>query len=318
MTASPSAITAGIHSAVIPAAGLGTRLRPLTDAIPKELLPIGRRPVLAHILAELQAAGIRRALLVVSERKPQIRAAFGESYSAADLGGGNSVGEPLRCDYVVQKEQRGLGDAIQYAEAWVGTEPFVVALGDCLIESPDPAAPLRRLIATRQEKQAAVALLTEAVSPERVSRYGVLAPAQPLSENPTEPFAVADLIEKPAPEVAPSRMVVAARYVLSPEIFAQLRRTPLDRRGELALADAIQGLCRAGAPVWAVPFLPGEARLDIGSYETFYAAFLRLALQDPEYGEAARRAAQAELTRLSQGGDHRVSEEKAPAAPTTA
>src|SRR5579871_5200231 len=144
----------GIHKAVIPAAGLGTRLRPLTQAFPKELLPVGRKPVLAHIADELRAAGITDALFVVSERKPQVRAFFGDVYAGDDAGA-----PPLRCAYALQEEQRGLGDALLRAEAWVGADSFTVAFGDCLIDAPAPGAPLRRLLSTHQRQCAAATVL---------------------------------------------------------------------------------------------------------------------------------------------------------------
>lgn len=290
MSASFSAVNSGIHKAVIPAAGLGTRLRPLTFAFPKELLPVGRKPVLAHIAAELRAAGITHALFIVSERKPQIRAFFGDVYQEE----GDTL-PPLHCEYVLQLEQHGLGDALLYSEQWVGADPFVVAFGDCLVESIEPAAPLRRLIATHQAQRAGATVLAETVAWEKVSRYGVLAPEMPHTEPPTEPFALADIVEKPAREAAPSNFVVAARYAFQPALFDALRRAPLDVRGELNVTDPVRLLRQDGLPLWAVPLRSGEFRRDIGNFETFYAAFLRAALRDPDYGEMARRVAEEEL-----------------------
>jgi len=280
----------GIHKAVVPAAGLGTRLRPLTYAFPKELLPIGRKPVLAHIAEELRRAGITRILFIVSERKPQIRSFFGESYS-----GDESENAPLQCDYALQEEQRGLGDALLRAKAWVGDDPFVVAFGDCLIEAPEPAAPLQRLIATHCAQGAAATTLVETVAWEKVSRYGVLAPETPREEPATAPFAAADIVEKPPLADAPSNLVVAARWALTPAIFAYLERNRPDTRGELNLTDAVRALKRDGGPLWATPLREGEFRRDIGNFESFYTAFIRAALRDAEYGPAARRAAAEEL-----------------------
>jgi UTP--glucose-1-phosphate uridylyltransferase len=274
-----------IHRAVIPAAGLGTRLRPLTRAFPKELLPIGRKPVLAHIAAELHAAGITEVLFVVSERKPQIRDYFGESYAGEE---GENWETPLRCDYVTQTQQRGSGDAVLYAQDWVGNAPFLAVFGDCLMDAPEPAAPLRRVLATHREQQAAATVLVETVPWEKVARYGVLAPAQPL-DAPTAPFAAADIVEKPAPQDAPSNLVVAARWALQPAIFAFLRRLEPDTRGEFSLTDAVRALCREQGPLWGVPLLPGEARRDIGSMESFFTAFVRAALRDSDYGNIVRR-----------------------------
>ncbi len=272
-----------ITRAVVPAAGLGTRLRPLTDAIPKELLPIGRKTVLHYVLAELQAAGIERVLFVVSERKPQIRACFGEDFAGdADL-------PPVHCEYAIQAAMRGSGDAVRLAEEWTAGESFVVAFGDCFIEGADNgAAPLRRLIATHLERDAASAVLVEAVERAKVSRYGVVAPLEVLPKPAMEPFALRDLVEKPSVEEAPSNLVVAARFTLSPQIFDALNRSENDRRGEQNLPDAMRLLLREGGATWAVPLRPGEARRDIGSFDTFFAAFVRAALQDPEISAFVR------------------------------
>ncbi len=284
-----SANEKSLRRAVLPAAGLGTRLRPLTQAFPKELLPVGRKPVLAHIATELLGAGITEALFIISERKPQIRGFFGESYEDDVTGG------VLHCSYTVQEQQRGLGDALLYAADWTEGEPFVVAFGDCLIDAPNSSAPLRRLMAAHQNEGSDATVLTEQVAWEKVVRYGVLAPAEPQPDVPTEPFALADIVEKPAPQDAPSRNVVAARWILAPAIFDILRRTPLDARGELNLTDAVRTLKREGGRLWAVPLRSGEFRRDIGNFETFYAAFLRAALTDPEFGASARRVAQEVL-----------------------
>jgi len=278
-----------IRKAVLPAAGLGTRLQPLTRAFPKELLPVGRLPVLAHIAKELRLAGITEALFVISERKPQIPAYFGEHY----LGDEPEL-PPLNCHYVVQTEQRGLGDALLCAESWVGTEAFAVAFGDCLIEASEPSAPLRRLVATHLGQGATATTLVETVPWERVSRYGVLAPVEPGNAVPIAPFAASDIVEKPAQADAPSNLVVAARWILHPSIFDFLRGSALDARGERNLTDAVRGQIRAGGALWAVPLLAGEHRRDIGNFESFFTAFVRAALRDEEFGAAVRRVVQEE------------------------
>jgi UTP--glucose-1-phosphate uridylyltransferase len=288
MSPTPTVTTASISRAVVPAAGLGTRLRPLTHAIPKELLPIGRKPVLAYVLEELCAAGITHALFVVSERKPQIRSYFGDVYVADnDL-------PPLQCDYVIQSEQRGSGDAVLCAESWVGDEPFVVAFGDCLIEAQEPGGPLRRLIDTHLGHGAAATVLVESVERSKVSRYGVVAPVDSLPQEPQEPFAIAGVVEKPTVAEAPSNLVVAARWALQPSIFGALRRCAVDTRGELNIPDAARQLMPFSS-CWAVPLRNGEARRDIGNMESFLTQFVRAALQDPECGAALRRIVRTEL-----------------------
>ena len=236
-----------------------------------------------HVLAELQGAGIERVLFVVSERKPQIRACFGNQFT------GDTDLPPIQCEYVIQTDMRGSGDAVRLAEDWTVGEPFVVAFGDCMIEGNNSGAePLRRLIATLTDQNAASAVLVEAVAREKVSRYGVVAPLETLPEAPVKPFALRDIVEKPSVEDAPSRLVVAARFALSPAIFDALRRSENDPRGEQNLPDAMRLLLREGGATWAVPLRPGEARRDIGSFDTFFAAFVRAALQDPEASSAVR------------------------------
>ena len=292
---------------------------------PKELLPVGREPVLSYIATELRESGITDVLFIVSDSKPQIRAYFGDVYE-----GERPNLPPLRCAYVTQQEQRGSGDALLYAQEWVGDAPFVVAFGDCIIEgvgcrvsgvgehapinhsansteqptniehsTPDTRhptpSPLQRLIAAHTQQQAAATVLVEKMERAKVSRYGVVAPLQQLDAVPLGAFALADIVEKPRVEDAPSDLVIAARWVLNPAVFTLLRQTELDARGERNITDAVRALGKAGNPLWAVPLRPGEARRDIGNFESFFAQFVRAALRDTEFGSAARRAAEEEM-----------------------
>ena len=292
----------GVTRAVVPAAGLGSRLRPLTRAFPKELLPVGREPVLSYIATELREAGITDVLFIVSDSKPQIRAFFGDVYE-----GERSDLPLLHCEYVTQQEQHGSGDALLYAQEWVGSESFVVAFGDCIIETKDEGGrmkdeldvpsslPLSRLIATHVMQRSSATVLVEKVVREKVSRYGVVAPRMPLDAVPLEPFALSDIVEKPRVEDAPSNLVIAARWVLNPAVFTLLRQTELDARGERNITDAVRALGQAGEALWAVPLRPGEARRDIGNFESFFAQFVRAALRDAEFGATIRRVAREEL-----------------------
>lgn len=279
-----------IRHAIIPAAGFGTRLRPLTLAFAKEMLPVGRKPVLLHVVEELRGAGITEVAFITSERKPEIENFFGETYTDGD-----ETRHPVRCAYIIQKEQRGSGDAVLLAEEWVENEPFVVAFGDCIMDAPDPSEPLRRLISTHLTHQSAATVMVEQVAWEKVSRYGVLSPETPQEDAPTEPFPAKAIVEKPAREDAPSNLVVAARFALDPRIFDYLRRNELDKRGELNLPDTMGTMREEGFPLWAVPLRPGEARRDIGNFETFFAAFVRAALRDAEFGEAVRAVVREEM-----------------------
>lgn len=268
-----------IKRAILPAAGLGTRLHPLTRAVPKEMLPLGRKPVLEYVVEEMRAAGMRRLLFVVSpDKEEMVRRYFGD---------GAAWG--VRCDYVLQSERKGLGDAILRAEAWAEGEPVLVAFGDTVIES-DGTLPAARLVETYCARRADAVVLTERISHEKTSRYGILFPAVNLPDIPTEPFPLKGVIEKPAPEAAPSLMAVSARWALGPPVFGTLRKTPPGPNGEVALTDAVQTLLTRGGVGWAVPLLPGEARRDIGGWETYLTAAARAAVRDVEFGPRIRAA----------------------------
>ena len=256
---------------------------------------MGRMPVLAHIANELRGAGITDALFIVSAQKPQIRSYFGEVYYCDGDDAHGVEATPLRCSYVTQEIQRGLGDALLYAEEWTRDEPFAVAFGDCMIDAPDPAEPLRRLLEVHANHGAGATVLAENVPREQVYRYGVLAPETAGGGEDGAPTAVRDIVEKPRPEEAPSSLVVAARWVLDPLIFRYLRSVEPDARGELNLTDAVRAMLKSGRAFWAAPLIQGEQRRDIGNFETFFAAFVRAALRDSEYGESARRAATEEM-----------------------
>jgi UTP--glucose-1-phosphate uridylyltransferase len=260
------------QTAVVPAAGWGTRLRPLSDTLPKELLPIGRRTVLENIFSELTAAGLTRIVLVVSPAKESLlKSRFGKSF------------EGVCIEYALQTEMRGLGDAVLCAEPQLSGEPqFVVALGDAVFVEAQPGAILRRLLAGGES----LSIVVQRVAREKLSRYGVVRPVDVASG---ERFSIDGIVEKPAPQDAPSDLAVAARYRLPVAIFAVLRESGLEASGEKNLTGAIATLLASGTSGAAVPLLPGEARHDIGSFETYWRAFATFALADPEHGPGLRR-----------------------------
>jgi len=283
MTAHTS-VAVGIDRALIPAAGFGTRLRPLTNAIPKEMLPIGRKPVLEHIVDEMLAIGITRLLFVISPGKEMIRHYFGD---------GSKWG--VQCDYVVQTEMKGLGDAILRGETWAEGRPILVAFGDCIIEAAG-APPSARLLETFSVHNASAVVLTERIALEKTRKYGIVAPVGDLPDTPTEPFALRGIVEKPAPEDAPSTLAVAARWALSTEIFDCLRAATPGPDGELNLTDTVRAMIDAGRIAWSVPLRHGEARRDIGGWETYLVAAARAAASDPEFGDKVRTAISAEIS----------------------
>ncbi len=258
-----------IRKAILPAGGLGTRLRPLTRVMPKELLPVGGKVVLQYVIEECAAAGIDQLLVVGNRRKPGLM----DAAAALEPPDDPDTQVPLRTVYFAsQEKQLGLAHAVLHGEAFAGEEPFVVALGDTILDGGDDSL-LARMIAVHQEAGAAATIATEPVAPERVSRYGILEPEGELGEV----FRVRGVVEKPRPEEAPSRQAIAARYVFTPEIFAACRAVRPNPEGEIELTEAMSWLARQGRPVMAVNLLPGQQRLDIGSPESYFAAFARKA-----------------------------------------
>lgn len=262
---------------VIPAAGLGTRLRPLTSgALPKEMLPVGRKLALERIVDELRAAGASRIVFVLSPVKEDlIRRQFGNG----DEAGG------VTFTYVLQPEMRGLGDAVLRAAPAVGeTARFVVALGDAVFEEPVTGGLTRRLLDATIRANAAVGLAVQRVAPALLSRYGVVKPAGDTTGS--DAFRITDIVEKPAPRDAPSNFAAAARYVLSPPVFAHLERTSPGKNGEVQLTDALRALLAEGKAGIACPLASGEVRHDLGGLDSYFRAFAAFARADPDHGTA--------------------------------
>jgi len=260
--------------AVIPAAGLGTRFLPLAKAVPKEMLPLGDRPVIHYVVEEAVAAGFDDLLIILSRGKEAIPAYFTPNLDLErhlertgkmrELAAVQAVSRLGRIHYTYQPSMHGLGDAIKQAREFVGTDPiFVVLLGDTVMHGGSPLPAM--LAAWEKHAQPSVAL--EPCSSERVSRYGVAGGRQ----IETDVFALAQLVEKPTPEHAPRLLdaagaplpfhAFAARYLLTPEIFPLLDTTPPGYGGEIQVTDAMERL-RAQRGFLGVRW-PGR-RLDIG------------------------------------------------------
>ncbi|HEV2474467.1 MAG TPA: sugar phosphate nucleotidyltransferase [Chthonomonadales bacterium] len=277
--------TSPIHKAVVPAAGLGTRLAPLTLATPKELLPIGRLPVLGHVANELREAGITDVLFIVSTGKRQIPDYFGSCY--------HTNHGALRCEYVVQDEPLGAGDAVLSARDWVGCRPVVIAFGDSFISrstASEAEPPLARLIRAHQQRKASATVLVEHLPREKVSSYGVVAPAVGAMPGQEEAFRIDRIVEKPVPAEAPSTYTVAARFVVDPDLFRHLEVRKVDERGEQNLPNALNALGEAGGALYAQRLRHGEKRWDIGNFESYFTGFTSFALNDREVGGAVKRA----------------------------
>ena len=287
----------GIVKVVVPVAGMGTRLLPATKSQPKEMLPVGRRPVVQYVVEELQAAGLNQILFVTGRKKTAIEDHFDpdpELVRQLSTGGGYALLEELkytetdaRFYYTRQSVPLGLADAVNHAKDFVGEDHFVVALGDSIIKGRDSSSFLKTMIATHLRSGAACTIAVEEVDPSEVYRYGIVKPTGG-SESASH-FDVEDLVEKPAPEAARSNLAIAARYIFGPMIFEAIRRTAPDRNGELQLTDSIRLLLQLGHQVRALRLRPGELRYDIGNFESYFKAFFDFALEDEKYGYLVRQ-----------------------------
>jgi len=291
--------------AVVPVAGLGTRLLPATKSQPKEMLPVGRKPVVQYVVEELEDAGLTSILFVTGRGKTAIENHFDrdlELRRALETSGKRELLDALAYEqadieffYTRQSEQRGLGHAILLAEGYVEGEPFVIALGDSIIESKHSPSVLRRLIEAFDRTGAAAAIALEEVEPQEVSRYGIARPADEIRGFGGEAFRISDLIEKPDPAEAPSRLAIAGRYVAAPSLFDALRRTEPGKGGEIQLTDAFRIMLDEGKTLIGLRLKPGERRHDIGNFESYFRSFLHFALADPDHGPALRKALAGEL-----------------------
>jgi UTP--glucose-1-phosphate uridylyltransferase len=283
-----------IDIAVIPVAGLGTRLLPATKSQPKEMLPVGRKPVVQYVVEELTRVGMKRVLFITGPGKASIENHFdlnGELIQTLRESGKEDLLAELQYErasvqyfYTRQRQLLGLGHAISCARAFVGNQPFVVALGDSIIGMHAESDVVLRMTRCFEEREAAAVIAFEEVPANEVSQYGI---ALPRSDD--EEFEIADLVEKPAPHEAPSNLAIAARYVLSPAIFDALAETKRGKGGEIQLTDAVRAIIRNGGRAFGVRLRPGERRYDIGNFETYFETFVAFALADPRFGPALKR-----------------------------
>lgn len=278
-----------VTTAVIPAAGLGTRFLPATKATPKEMLPVVDKPAIQYVVEEAVAAGLDDILFVTGRSKRPLEDHFDrnlELESALEAKGDTarllSVTESndlARIHYVRQGDALGLGHAVLMAERHVGNHPFAVLLGDDLIDPRD--AVLERMIAVRDALGGSVLCLME-VPRDQISLYGCAAVAPTGSDDVVQ---VTDLVEKPDVDAAPSSLAVIGRYILDPEVFSVLARTEPGRGGEIQLTDALRELALAGR-VHGVLFR--GRRYDTGDRLSYLQAVIRLALEREDLGPALR------------------------------
>ncbi len=279
--------------AVVPVAGLGTRLLPLTKTQPKEMLPVGRKPVVHHIVEELIENDIDQILFITGSNKASIENYFDLDETLVNTlrqNGKEDLLAELQLDYATvkyyftrQRQLLGLGHAIQCASDFINDQPFVVALGDSIIQGGD-AKLISRMQTCFDDHECAAVIAFEPVPKSEVFRYGI---AHPKTDD--DIFELADIVEKPTVENAPSQLAVAARYIFKPVIFDALKRITTGAGGELQLTDAIRLLIAEGHPVYGVRLSEDERRFDIGNYSAYYRAFIEFALADPTHGDDIRQ-----------------------------
>jgi len=296
-----------ITKAVVPAAGLGTRLLPATKSQPKEMLPVGRKPVVQYVVEELQAANLRQILVITGSHKrtledhldyePELIASLEKAGNEAVLSDLEYLENNSRFFFTRQSAPRGLGHAVSLAVDFVDDDAFAVALGDSLIAAEDPAAPLRAMMAAHVDLDAAAIVAVEEVPKEETFRYGIV-DIDGDSFSAGEPVEITDIVEKPSKGTAPSPLAVAARYTFDPVIFKALDRTVPDKRGEIQLTDAIKLLVSMGERVYAWPLSAEQRRYDVGNFESYFRTFIDFALADERYGYLVRKYIKAKAYEL--------------------
>lgn len=278
-----------VHSAVIPAAGMGTRFLPATKAVPKELMPIGDTPAIQVIINEALGAGVDHIVVVSSRDKPAIEQYFAPNQALVDTIRAKgkdeladrlaSIGRDWRVSIVYQDNPRGLGHAVGCAREAVGDEPFAVLLPDELMGDSSLLTQMSDVCVSTGGSVVGV----KQVRRDQVSSYGVLAPSGPIDEHGVIP--VADLVEKPPVDEAPSEFIIVGRYVLTPDVFDEIEGLTPGSGGELQLTDALRAQA-ARSPFSGV--LSDTARYDTGNPVGFLDAAIAFALQHPDMSDGIR------------------------------
>ncbi len=273
------------RKAVVPAAGLGTRLLPATKAQPKEMLPLVDRPAIQYIIEEAVAAGLDDILVITGKSKWSIEDHFDKSFELEkhlessgkieELELVRSISDLAELHYVRQGEPLGLGHAVSMAKQHISDEPFAVLLADDIMITDHPL--LSDMMKLHAKQKCTVLALME-VPIEDISLYGCVS-YEPIDGNGT--VRVTGIIEKPDPEDAPSNLAVIGRYIFTPEIFDCLDRTKPGRNGEIQLTDAISLLLK-DQPI--VGYVIKDGRFDVGTKIDYLTAIVELALVRDDLG----------------------------------
>jgi UTP--glucose-1-phosphate uridylyltransferase len=278
-----------IGKAVIPAAGFGTRFLPATKSQPKEMLPIVDTPVIQYVVEEAVHAGVTDLLMIIGKGKRSIEEHFDRSFQlesqleakgkTEELAAMRRISELADIHFVWQKEMLGLGDAVRCARHHINGEPFLILLGDTLIDAPTPAA--RQLVDLFEELHEPI-ILVEEVEPRKVNRYGI------IDGEEVRPgvYRIRDFVEKPRLGEAPSNLAIASRYLLTPDIFEHIARVSPDGGGEIQLTDALRTLVKQ-RPMYGLK-LNGR-RCDIGNKDGFVRTNIEFALKREDTADDLRR-----------------------------
>ncbi|QYY85391.1 UTP--glucose-1-phosphate uridylyltransferase GalU [Pediococcus pentosaceus] len=271
-----------VRKAIIPAAGLGTRFLPVTKASPKEMLPIVDKPTIQYIVEEARKSGIEDILIITGKGKRAIEDHFDAVPELEENLKAKGKKEMLKMVeettglnmyFKRQSHPRGLGDAVLTAKSFVGNEPFVVMLGDDLMEGK---VPLTKQLVDSFEETGASTLAVLPVPHEEVSKYGVIDPSEEVEK---DLYNVSKFVEKPAVDEAPSNLAIIGRYVLTPEIFNILEKQGLGEGNEVQLTDAIDTLNKKQR-VFAKVF--NGNRYDVGNKFGFLKTNIEYGLKHPE------------------------------------
>ena len=295
-----------IRKAVIPAAGLGTRVLPATKAQPKEMLVIVDKPALQYLVEELIASGIEEILIVTGRNKSSIENHFDYSFELEKtleekgklelLKVVDDISKLANIYYVRQKKPLGLGHAIGCAEAFIGDEPFVVVLGDDIIytdENKGEVPVTKQLIDKYAELNGGNILGVQEVAEKDVNKYGIVKPLETIDERTVE---VENFVEKPSLEEAPSRLAALGRYVLEPEIFGYLRNTKPGKGGEIQLTDAILDMKNDKGKLYAYNY--DGFRYDTGDKFGMFVANVEFGLRHLELKDRAKEYLKTLIKRL--------------------
>jgi UTP--glucose-1-phosphate uridylyltransferase len=290
-----------VRKAVIPAAGLGTRFLPVTKAQPKEMLPVIDTPVIQYVVQEAIDSGIDDILIISGKGKRAIEDHFDRNFELeAQLENREDdmlyheirrISDMANIHFIRQKELKGLGDAVYHARLHTGEEPFAVLLGDTIIDSVIPVT--QQLIDVYEQYQQVI-IGVEEVPRDKVDRYGI-AVVNSISDVMGE---VTDLIEKPDIKKSPSRLAIAGRYILTPEVFQAIEKTPRGKGNEIQLTDALRLMMRRGS---IYSYIIEGKRYDIGNKLDYLKTIVEYGLKRKEFKKQFSRYLRDTAASLSDG-----------------